>query len=129
MSDQPFQFPPEEYFQEQKVTPGEEPSKPRRRPARGKPILGKILFFLMIIALIVVGFISIQKTLVDLEAQAKIFAAQTATQSALMPPMTSIQGSTTQEAISTIEETPKATIDPDFVHTATISFLLTEVAP
>lgn len=62
--------------------PGEEKIKketPERkpRPPRGKSILGKLLSIITIVALILTGFVFVQKTLLDLEAQAKILAAQT----------------------------------------------------
>jgi len=129
MSDQPVKFPPEEYFQEQKVTPGEEPTKPRRKPAKGKSILGKLLFILVIIALITFGFITTQKTLANLETQAQTFAAQTATQSALSSaPQRLIEEATPSPAETTISTAlpPTATVDPDFIHTATLSVLLTQ---
>lgn len=134
MSEQPFQFPPEEYFQEQKVTPGEEPTKPQQRPVRKKPVLGRFLFFLVLIALLVAGFVTIQNALVDLEAQARIFAAQTATQSGLNPAsqvLIKSEITSSPEEIKTTESDMTAialtaTVDPSYIHTATLSILLTQ---
>jgi len=131
MSDQPVKFPPEEYFKEQKVTLGEEPIKPRRRPARGKPILGRILFLVLILALIAAGFLAVQKTLMDLEAQAQLNAAQTATQSALAVVEQGQSNSLAETPIVATVATdtlPTATVDPDAIHTATLAVLLTQAA-
>lgn len=139
MSDQSFDFPQDNLPAEE--TPKTE--KPVRKPRRpqGKSILGKLLFFIVIVVLIAAGFVFIKQTLLELEAQAQIYAVQTA--SAIAPP--GINSSTPlpptltsfppTEITSTVDFTatplpPSATStpNPDFMHTATIAAQLTMAA-
>jgi len=139
MSNQIFDFPQDDLPVEEKVKKELPPKKPS--PPRGKPILGKLFFFILIITLIIAGFIYIQQTLPDLEAQAQIYAVQTAAaiaspginSSTPLPP--TLVSFPTSEITPTVEITatplppsPTATPNPDFMHTATIAAQLTLAA-
>lgn len=136
MSDQSLDFPQDKLPVEETPKP-EPPTKKPRRP-RGKPFLGKLLFFILIVALIMAGFVFVQQTLLDLEAQAQIYAVQTAVaiaspginNSTPLPP--TLASFPPTEITPTIEITatpqppsPTATPNPDFMHTATIAAQLT----
>ena len=139
MSDQSFDFPQDDPPAE--PTPKtEKPTKKPRSP-RGKPFLGKLLFFILIVALTMAGFVFVQQTLLDLEAQAQIYAVQTAAaiaspginSSTPLPP--TLVSFPTSEITPTVEITatplppsPTATPNPDFMHTATIAAQLTLAA-
>jgi len=139
MSDPSLDFP-------QDVPPAQETPKTERpmrkaHPPQGKSFLGKILFFIVIIALIVSGFIFINQTLLDLEAQAQIYAVQTAASfappginsSTPLPP--TLESFPPTEISLTVDLTatplPSSTTptpNPDFMHTATIAAQLTLAA-
>jgi hypothetical protein len=137
MSDQIFDFPQDN--PPAKETPKTEKPTRKARPPQGKSFLGKILFFFVIVVLITTSFIYIQKTLLDLEAQAQISAVQTA--AAIAPPgsKNSTPLPPTLESFPLTEISPSAdltatslppstTSNPDFMHTATIAVQLTQAA-
>lgn len=76
MSDKILDFPQDE-LPEDEISKKEAPIRRPRRP-RGKSILGKFLFVLLIAAIIIGGILLIQQSLLDLEAQAQVYAIQTA---------------------------------------------------
>jgi len=134
-----FDFPQDDLPAEEKVKKETPAKKPR--PPRGKSILGKLLFIIAIVALILAGFVFVQQTLRDLETQAQIYAVQTASA------ITSPGGGNTTPLPSTLESfpsteiaptneltvtplppTPTTTPNPDFMHTATIAAQLTLAA-
>ena len=139
MSEPSLDFPQDDLPVEK--TPKIEKPKKKLSAPRGKPILGKLLFFILIVALIIAGFVFVQKTLLDLDAQAQIYAVQTV--AAIASPV--IKGSTplpptlasfpsterapTADSIATpLPPSPTATPNPDFMHTATIAAQLTLAA-
>ena len=139
MSNQVFDFPPDDLPKNEKAKKEVPVKKPR--PPRGKPILGKLLFFILIIALIFAGFIFVQKILLDLEAQAQIYAVQTASANSVpvknnstpLPPTLESFPSTEVAPLVDVTATPQppaktATLSPDFMHTATIAAQLTLAA-
>jgi hypothetical protein len=76
MSDKILDFPQDE-LPEDEISKKEAPIRRPRRP-RGKSILGKFLFVILIAAIIIGGILLIQQSLLDLEAQAQVYAVQTA---------------------------------------------------
>jgi hypothetical protein len=76
MSDKILDFPQDE-LPEDEISKKEAPIRRPRRP-RGKSILGKFLFVLLIAAIIVGGILLVQQSFLDLEAQAQVYAIQTA---------------------------------------------------
>ena len=139
MSDPSLDFPQDELPNEE--TPKKSKQMRKSTPPRGKSFLGKFLFFIFIIALIIAGFVFVQKTMLDIEAQAQIYAVQTVSAPASLDskkttpiPLTISSASITesvptQELTSTpLPPTLTATPDPDFVHTATIAAQLTQAA-
>jgi len=139
MSDQSFDFPQDD--PPAKETPKTEKPTRKARPPQGKSILGKLLFFIVIVILIAAGFVFVQQTLLDLEAQAQIYAVQTAAaiaspginSSTTLPP--TLESFLPTEISTTIDFTvtplpPSATStpNPDFMHTATIAAQLTMAA-
>jgi hypothetical protein len=139
MSDQSFDFPQDELPVDETpktVKPEKKPHRPR-----GKPILGKLLFFIFIVILIIAGFAFVQQTLLDLEAQAQIYAVQTAAAIASPSKMSStplpptLASFPATEIVPTLDftstpqpPTPTATPNPDIMHTATIAAQLTLAA-
>jgi cytoskeletal protein RodZ len=139
MSDPSFDFPQDELPNEE--TPKKAKQMRKSTPPRGKSILGKFLFFILIIALISAGFVFVQKTLLDIEAQAQIAAVQTISAPAAseskkttpvpptLPSSPFTQSAPTQEPTSTpLPPTLTATPNPDLVHTATVAAQLTLAA-
>jgi len=139
MSNQIFDFPPDDLPSKEKTK--KEPPAKKPSPPRGKSILGKLLFFILIVALILAGFGFIQKTLIDLEAQAQIYAVQTASaisspaqnNTTPLPPTLQSFPPTEVSALINFTATTQppsktATLDPDFMHTATIAAQLTLAA-
>ena len=139
MSDPSLDFPQDELPNEE--TPKKSKQMRKSTPPRGKSFLGKFLFFIFIIALIIAGFVFVQKTMLDIEAQAQIYAVQTVSELASLdskkttpipPTLTSAsitESVPTQELTSTpLPPTLTVTPDPDFVHTATIAAQLTQAA-
>lgn len=139
MSDQSFDFPQDD--PPTKETPKTEKPTRKARPPQGKSILGKLLFFIVIIVLIGAGFVFVNKTVLDLEAQAQIYAVQTAAaiaspgskSSTPLPP--TLESFPLTEISPTVDFTatpmsPSATPtpNPDFMHTATIAAQLTLAA-
>jgi len=94
----------------------------------GKKILGRILFLLLILALLIGGLFLWRVSILDLEAQAIIIAARTATAEAriLNPPLKATI--TPEITITPMLLTPTETIDSNLIHTATVAALLTEAA-
>ena len=139
MSDQSFDFPQDDLPAEETPITEKPPKKPRR--PRGKPFLGKLLFFILIVALIIAGFVFVQQTLLDLEAQAQIYAVQTAAAIASPVIISSTPLPPTLESFPPTEISPTvdftatplppgatSTPNPDFMHTATIAAQLTQAA-
>ncbi len=139
MSDQSFDFPQDD--PPAKEMPKTEKPTRKARPPQGKSILGKLLFFIVIVVLIAAGFVLIQQTLLDLEAQAHIYAVQTAAaiaspgikSSTPLPP--TLESFPPTEISPTVDftatplpPTPTVTPNPDFLHTATIAAQLTQAA-
>ncbi len=139
MSNQIFDFPQDE-LPDDETPKTAQPVKKTRRP-RGKSALGKLLFFIFIIALIFTGFIFVQKIMLDLEAQAQISAVQTVAAIAppakmnstpLPPTLASFPASETAPTVDLTTtpqpSSPTATPNPDIAHTATIAAQLTLAA-
>ena len=139
MSNQSLDFPQDKLPAEETLKT-EKPTKKPRRP-RGKPFLGKLLFFILIVALIFAGFVFVQQTFLDLEAQAQIYAVQTVAviaspainSSTPLPPTLESFPPTKIEPTVDFTATPlppsaTATPNPDFIHTATIAAQLTQAA-
>lgn len=116
--------------------PENDGTQPDYRPLapRGKRILGKFLFFLLIFALLFLSFVFIQQTLLDLDAKAQVYATQTAAvlvdtvnPAQVQPPVETI--SPPINAITTTPLPPNLTptFDSNAKHTATIAALLTQM--
>ena len=116
-----------------KLTP-EEISSTRSKgkkqlPKKGKPVVGKLLIVFVVIVIILVGFVFVQKTLLDLEAQAQISAVQTyAARTPIINTPIAVQPFL--DETPTVENTETTTAvmpteNSDFVHTATIAAQLT----
>jgi hypothetical protein len=139
MSDPSLDFPQDELPNEE--TPKKSKQMRKATPPRGKSFLGKFLFFIFIFALIITGIVFVQKSMLDIEAQAQIYAVQTISAPVSMdnqkttpiPPTLAsapfTESAPTQELSSTpLPPTLTATPDPDLVHTATIAAQLTLAA-
>lgn len=96
------------------------PSRAPRKP-HGKSMLRKLLFLLLISAIIFGGILYLQKSLLDLEAQAQSYALQTASASSklssaevtinpTLPSFPPADSTPTLEAIETPPVTEQATI-------------------
>jgi hypothetical protein len=79
MTDHLPDFPKDE-LPEDEISKKTAPARPMRKP-RGKSFLGKLLFVLLIAAILLGGILYIQQSLLDLEAQAQVYALQTASAS------------------------------------------------
>jgi len=101
MANQIFDFPQDDIPAKEKAKKELPAKKPD--PPRGKSIPGKPLFIIAIVALILAGFVFVQQTLLGLETQAKIFAVQTATQSAKMSLSVDSQGLTTVKSVKALQ--------------------------
>jgi len=115
---------------------GIQPEEPDYRPPspKGKRILGKFLFILLILALLFLGFVYIQQTLLDLDVKAQVYATQTAAVliETAHPAQVQIPTETISPPTSTITSTPlpptlTPTFDSNSRHTATIAALLTQM--
>ena len=139
MSNQIHDFPQDE-LPEDEITKKEAPVRKYRRP-RGKPLLGKVLFILLIAGVIIGGFILLQKTLLDLEAEAQIYAVKTIIAFRTLGPATATPVPATLASFPQNEITPTGnitltpgssnptqTLNPVFEHTATIAAQLTLAA-
>jgi hypothetical protein len=139
MSDPSLDFPQDELPNEE--TPKKSKSIKKSARPRGKSILGKLLFFIFILALISTGFIFVNQTMLDIEAQAQIYSVQTISAHAsseikkttpippTLPSSPFTQSAPTQELTSTpFPPTLTATPNPDLMHTATIAAQLTLAA-
>lgn len=71
---------PQDELPEDEISRKAAPARTSRK-ARGKSFLGKLLFLLLISAFILGGILFIQQSLLDLEAQAQVYALQTASAS------------------------------------------------
>lgn len=101
---------------------------------KGKKILGKFLFFLLILALLFLGFAYIQQTLLDLDAKAQVYATQTAAvlietanPAQVQPPVETISPPTSTVTTTPLPPTYTPTFDSNARHTATIAALLTQM--
>ena len=94
----------------------------------GKKVLGKILFLLLILAILIGGFFLWQVSILDLEAQAQLSAARTVTAEAGIIIPTAEATMTPAITITPIQLTPTITPDSNLIHTATVAALLTEAA-
>jgi hypothetical protein len=119
MTDHLPDFPHDE-LPEDEISKKNAPSRTSRKP-RGKSFLGKILFLLLIAAIIFGGIFYIQQSLLDLEAQAQVYALQTVSASSITssievtlnppPPSSPFADSTlTVEAMETPSAAVQATI-------------------
>lgn len=68
---------PSDELPEDEISKKAAPTRTLRKP-RGKSFLGKFLFLLLIAAIILGGILFLQQSLLDLEAQAQVYAVQTA---------------------------------------------------
>lgn len=82
-------FPQDEMPEDEISKPKQAPVRKIRRP-RGKSILGKFLFIILIAAVILSGILLIQQSLLDMEAQAQVYALQTAAATSSSPASASI---------------------------------------
>ena len=115
----------------------DETSVINKRGGGGKRILGRIFFMLLILTLIIAGFVLWQKSILDLEAQAQVNAARTATAKAgitLLTHTPAVLTATPTAEVTVMPETtatavpPTAIVDSNLIHTATIAAQLTEAA-
>jgi hypothetical protein len=106
MSNQMPDFPQDE-LPEDEISRKEAPVRRPRRP-RGKSILGKFLFILVIAAIMLAGFLYIQQSLLDLEAQAQVFAVQTAAARSSVGTLAEVPASSTLASFPTSESSPAA---------------------
>ena len=115
---------------------GIQPEEPDYRPPspKGKRILRKFLFILLILALLFLGFVYIQQTLLELDAKAQVYATQTAAflvetaNPAQVQPLTkTILPPTSTVTTTPLPPTLTPTFDSNARHTATIAALLTEM--
>lgn len=81
---------PQDEMPEDEITKTKQIPSPKVRRKRGKSILGKFLFVILIAAMILGGILFIQQSLLDMEAQAQVFALQTAAALSSPPVATSI---------------------------------------
>ena len=98
-----------------------------------KSCLVRALIFIILLAIIFFGFIYIQQYLLDLEAEAIVRAARTATALVNKPSIKNgaVSDETQSDAVSPAEQpmpTETPTPDPAMVRTATIAAQLTSVA-
>lgn len=119
MTDHLPDFPHDELPEDEinkKVAPDRTPRK-----ARGKSFLGKLLFLLLIAAIILGGIFYVQQSLLNLEAEAQVYALQTASASSksnpaevtlvsTLPSFPTVDSTLTVEVIETPQVTVQATI-------------------
>ncbi len=84
MTDHLPDFPHDE-LPEDEISKKNAPARTPRKP-RGKSFLGKLLFLLLIAAIILGGILYVQQSLLDLEAEAQVYALQTASASSKSNP-------------------------------------------
>jgi hypothetical protein len=108
MTDNILDFPKDE-LPEDEISKKEAPIRRPPRP-RGKSILGKFLFMILVAAIIIGGILYIQQSLLDLEAQAQVYALQTAVASSRSTLASFPQPETTPTA--EIVSTPTSEIVP-----------------
>jgi hypothetical protein len=97
-------FPQDEMPEDEISKPKQAPLRKAPRP-RGKSILGKFLFIILIAAIILGGILIIQQSLFDMEAQAQVYALQTAAALSSSPVVASIPNQTLTPMASIIETT------------------------
>ena len=104
----------------------------KKSEKKKKGCLARIMIVLIILLVAFLGFIFIQQYLLDLEAQAIVSAARTATAEVSLKKeieSESISVENTEEAlVETASPSPTSTEDPAYKRTATISVQLTDVA-
>ena len=119
MTDHLPDFPHDELPEDEiskKAAPAHTPRKPR-----GKSFLGKLLFLLLITAIILGGILYVQQSLLNLEAEAQVYALQTAsalsksrvaevTLNATLPSFPTADSIPTVEALETPPAAVQATI-------------------
>ena len=84
MTDHLPDFPHDE-LPEDEISKKASPARTPRK-ARGQSFLGKLLFLLLIAAIILGGILYVQQSLLDLEAEAQVYALQTASASSKLNP-------------------------------------------
>jgi hypothetical protein len=103
MTDHLPDFPHDE-LPEDEISKKAAPARTPRKP-RGKSFLGKLLFLLLIAAIILGGILYVQQSLLDLEAQAQVYALQTASASSKSS-STEITLNATLPSFPTADSTP-----------------------
>jgi hypothetical protein len=108
MTDPILDFPKDE-LPEDEVSKKEAPIRRPRQP-RGKSVLGKFLFVILIAGIIIGGILYIQQSLLNLEAQAQVYALQTA--AVLSNPETVLAAATSSTPAAGIISTPTSDVMP-----------------
>ncbi len=122
MTDHLPDFPHDE-LPEDEISKKAAPARTPRKP-RGKSFLGKLLFLLLIAAIILGGILYVQQSLLDLEAEAQVYALQTASASSKSSPaditlIATLPSFPTADFTPTVEamETPQITVQATIIST------------